>query len=179
MALRRLATIGLGLALLLALPGTVDAADSKIGFVDQRKAVFSSKEGKEAEKRFSEIVEERSGRFRPLRDDLQRLQEEYEKQKYVLSEEALQERRIDIMRRQRDLERDSKELEEDLQIEQVKLLQPIQKRIQDVIAEIGREQGLTLIVDKSMAGLLYIDDSLNVTELLIQKLNQGPAAQEQ
>ena len=178
MGLHRL-PIALAVSLAILSAPALGAAQSKIGFVDQRKAVFSSKEGKQAEKRFSEIVEERSGRFRPLRDDLQRLQEEYEKQKYVLSEEALQERRIDIMRRQRDLERDSKELEEDLQIEQVKLLQPIQKRIQDVIAEIGREQGLTLIVDKSMAGLLYIDDSLDVTELLIEKLNQGPAAQEQ
>jgi outer membrane protein len=178
MGLHRL-PIALAVSLAILSAPALAAAQAKIGFVDQRKAVFSSKEGKGAEKRFSEIVEERSSRFRPLRDDLQRLQEEYEKQKYVLSEEALQERRIDILRRQRDLERDSKELEEDLQIEQVKLLQPIQKRIQDVIAEIGREQELTLIVDKSMVGLLYIDDSLDVTELLIEKLNQGPAAQEQ
>jgi outer membrane protein len=176
MGLRRLpVTLAVSLAILV-LPALA-VAEANIGFVDQRKAVFSSKEGKEAERRFSEIVEQRSGTLRPLRDDLQRLQEEYEKQKYVLSEEALQERRIDIMRRQRELERDSKELEEDLQIEQVKLLQPIQKRIQDVVAEIGREQNLTLIVDKSMVGLLYYDDSLDVTDILIEKLNQGGEAE--
>jgi outer membrane protein len=178
MGLHRL-PIALAVSLAILSAPALAAAQAKIGFIDQRKAVFSSKEGKEAERRFSEIVEERSGKFRPLRDDLQRLQEEYEKQKYVLSEEALQERRIDILRRQRELERDSKELEEDLQIEQVKLLQPIQKRIQDVVAEIGREQQLTLILDKSIVGLLYFDDSLDVTDLLIEKLNQGPVAPEQ
>jgi outer membrane protein len=172
MGLRRLATIGLGLALLLALPGRAAAADAKIGFVDQRKAVFSSHEGKDAEKKFGEIVEARWEKLRPRRDDLQRLREEYEKQKYVLSEDALQERQIDIMKRQRELERDSKELEEDLQIEQVKLLQPIQKKLQDLVAQIGKEQGLTLIIDKNAPSLLYFDDSLDVTDLLIEKLNK-------
>jgi len=176
MVLRALVpTLALGLVL-AALPQGASAqaaepARPRIGFVDQRKAVFSSKEGKDAEQRFTQIVEQRSGKLRPQREELQKLQEEYEKQKYVLSEEALQERRIDIMRRQRELERDSKELEEDLQIEQVKLLQPIQKQIEEAIQQIGKEQSLTLIIDKNMGGLLYYDESLDMTELLIQKLN--------
>jgi outer membrane protein len=171
MGLRHL-RVGLALGLAGLLFPRAAAAETKIGFVDHRKAVFSSQEGKLAERRFSEIVEERSNTLRPLRDDLQRLQEEYEKQRYVLSEEALQERRIDMMRRQRELERNSKELEEDLQIEQMKLLQPIQKRIQDAVSAIGKQEGLTLIVDKSMVGLLYFDESLDVTELVIQKMNE-------
>jgi 3-hydroxyacyl-[acyl-carrier-protein] dehydratase len=155
MGLHRLPT-ALAVTLAILTFSGLAAAETKIGFVDQRKAMFSSREGKQAEQRFSEIVEQRSSTLRPLRDDLQRLQEEFEKQKYVLSDEALQERRIDILRRQRELERDAKELDEDLQIEQVKLVQPIQKRVQAAVAEIGKEQNLTLIVDKSMVGLLYL-----------------------
>ena len=173
MGLRRLAPACVALVALAIAPALA-SAETKIGFIDQRKAVFSSKQGKLAEKRFSDIVEKRSGSLRPMRGELQRLQEEYEKQKYVLSEDALQERRIEILKRQRELERDSKELEEDLQIEQVKLLQPLQKRIQAVVSELGKEQGMTLIVDKNLAGLLYMDDSLDLTDLLIQKLNEGP-----
>jgi len=171
MSVRRTVSFALGL-IALSFPLALRAAEAKIGFVDQRKAVFSSKEGKEAEKRFNDIVEARWEKLRPHQDDLNRLREEYEKQKYVLSEDALQERRIEIMKRQRELERDSKELEEDLQIEQVKLLQPIQKRLEEVIAKIGEEEGLTLIFDKNSAGLLYFDDSMDVTDILIEKLNK-------
>jgi outer membrane protein len=163
---------GLVLGLTLAGVPALAPAQVKVGFLDQRKAVFASREGKEAEKKFGEIVEARSGKLRPRQDELQRLKEEYEKQKYVLSEDALQERRIEVMKRQRELERDSKELEEDLQIEQVKLLQPLQKRLEDLITQIGKEQGLTLILDKNAAGLLYYDESLDVTDLLIEKLNK-------
>ena len=171
MRLRTHLALGFGLAALVAAP-TLAVAQGKIGFVDQRKAVFASKEGKLAEQRVNDYVQEQSEKLRPRQEDLKRLMEEFEKQKYVLSEDALQERKIDIMRRQRELERDAKEIEEDLQIEQVKALQPIQKKLANIISTIGKEQGLSLIVDKATQGLLYYDESLDVTDLVIERLNK-------
>jgi outer membrane protein len=110
--------------------------------------------------------------LKPLRDELQRLQEELEKQKYLITEEALAERQLDIMKRRRDLERDIRAAEDDLQLEQVRLLQPIQKTVAKVVEDLGKDKGFTMIVDKSARGLLYTDKSMDITELVVQKLNE-------
>lgn len=152
---------------------TASAAQVKIGFIDPRKAIFSSADGKAAEKSFNAMLEKKQNEIRPQRDELQKLEEDFEKQKYVLSESALQGRSLDLARKRRDYERNLKEVEEDMQIEQIKLLQPVQERIKDVVAEIGKEKGISLIVDKSMVGVLYFDDSLDLTDLVIEKLNES------
>jgi len=92
------------------------AADLRVGVVDVRKAVFSSSEGKTAQQQFSKLEDEKMSELRPRQEEVRRLEEEYEKQKFVLSPDALQERRLEIVKRRRDLERDFNEAQDDLQI---------------------------------------------------------------
>jgi outer membrane protein len=144
----------------------------RIAFVDLRKAVFNSREGKTAQQEFARLEETKLETLRPLRDELQRLEEELEKQKFLITEEALAERQLEIMKRRRDLERDIRAAEDDLQLEQVRLLQPIQKKIKTVVEKLGAEKGFTMIVDRSTRGFIYTDESLDVTELVIKRLNE-------
>jgi outer membrane protein len=65
-----------------------------------------------------------------------------------------------------------KEVEDDLQIRQVQLLQPIQKKITEVVAELGKQDGFTLIFDRTAQGLVYAPDALDVTDLVIERLNK-------
>lgn len=145
----------------------------RVAVVDIRKAVFSSREGKVAQEQFSKVEDGKLSSLRPKQDELQRLQEEYEKQKYVLSAEALQDRRLRIVKLRRDLERDLRAAEDELQIEQLQLLQPIQKKVERVVQKIGKDRGFTLIIDKSSPGLLFFSDAVDVTDLVIQELNQN------
>jgi outer membrane protein len=148
------------------------AADLRVGVVDVRKAVFSSSEGKTAQQQFSKLEDEKMAELRPRQEEVRRLEEEYEKQKFVLSPDALQDRRLEIVKRRRDLERDFNEAQDDLQIRQVQLLQPIQKKIAAVVEDVGKAEGFTLILDKQAAGFLYFDDSIDVTDLVIKRLNE-------
>jgi outer membrane protein len=118
------------------------------------------------------MEEAKEGTLRPRQDELRKLEEEYEKQKFVLSPEALQDRRFEIIKMRRDLERDLREAEDDLQIRQLQLLQPIQKKVAKVVEQVGKDNGYTMIVDKSAQGLLFYQDGNDITELVVQKLNQ-------
>jgi outer membrane protein len=157
----------------LLIPAAAQAEDVRIAFVDLRKAVFASREGKAAQEEFSKLEAAKLEELRPMRDELERLQEELEKQKFLITEDALAERQLEIMKRRRDLERDIRAAEDELQLEQVRLLQPIQKKVAQVVEELGKEKGFTMIVDKNTRGLLFTDQSLEVTEMVVQKLNSG------
>jgi outer membrane protein len=155
------------------IPAAAQAEDVRIAFVDLRKAVFSSREGKAAQEEFTKLEAAKLEELRPMRDELERLQEELEKQKFLITEDALAERQLEIMKRRRDLERDIRAAEDELQLEQVRLLQPIQKKVAQVVEQLGKEKGFTMIVDKNTRGFLFTDQSLEVTEMVVQKLNSG------
>lgn len=159
-------------ALGLAMPGVAASADFKIGFVDQQKAILSSKEGQIAEKTLSELAQKKQGELEPKQQDLQRLGEELESQKFVLAKEVLEERRLDLVKRQRDLERQVQEAQEEIQIEQRRLVSPLAKRLNEVIQQIGKDKGFHLVLDKSSPGVLYFESGLDITDLVIKKLNE-------
>jgi outer membrane protein len=167
----RAAHAAFAVCLLLA-PARGFAAEPKIGFVDLRKAVFSSREGKAAQDQFGKLEEGKAAELRPRQEALRKLEEEYEKQRFVLSPEALQDRKFEIIKQRRDLERDLRAAEDDLQIKQVQLLQPIQKKVAKVVEEVGKQNGFTMIVDKGTQGLLFWSESDDITELVVQRLNQ-------
>ena len=102
----------------LLLAGPAAAAESvRIAVVNQQRALASSNEGRAAEKALKSLMQKKRTELEPLEQELKRQQEEFESQKYVLSRSALEERKLDLLKRQRDLERSMREAEDDLEIE--------------------------------------------------------------
>lgn len=172
MHMRRLVPWGIALILAAMLAPLAQAQTGRMAFVDLRKAMFNCKEGRAAQVQFAKIEEQKRDELRPRQEELRSLEEEYEKQRFVLSPEALQDRRLDIVKKRRDLERDLREAEDELQIRQVQLLQPIQKRIAEIVNEVGKDKGYTMIVDKNAQGLLYFEEKLDITDQVIAELNK-------
>ncbi len=160
------------LASLLA-PSFARAADVKIAFVDQRQAIISSTRGREAEKLLTELAAKIQGELEPQQEDLRRLGAELEAQRYVLTPEAIEERRLDLVKRGRDLEREVQEAQEELQLEERKMLAPLVKEFSEAVLEIGKDRDFSLILDRSSPGVLYLEDALDITELVVKRLNEN------
>ena len=165
--------VGVVLSLMLVSGPSLAQEKGGIAFVDIRKALFTSKEGRSAQKQFADLEEDKRAKLTPLRDEIARMGEEFERQKYVLSESALSEKRLDLMKRQRDMERDVRAAEDELELEQVRLLQPIQKKIVEVIQALGKEKGFSMILDRGAQGVVYHEESLDITDLVVKRLNES------
>jgi outer membrane protein len=157
----------------LLVAGSAGAADQvRIAVVDARRAMVSSDEGRAAEKMLKSLLEKKRTQIEPREADLKRQEEEFESQKYVLSRSALEERKLELVKQQRDLERSMREAQDDLELEQRKLMQPLLKKIEEALEEIGKEKKFTVILEKSSPGVVYVEESLDITDLVIRKLNQ-------
>lgn len=157
----------------LLLAGPAAAAESvRIAVVNQQRALASSNEGRAAEKALKSLMQKKRTELEPLEQELKRQQEEFESQKYVLSRSALEERKLDLLKRQRDLERSMREAEDDLEIENRRLMQPLVKRIEQALSEIGKEKDFTVILETKSTAVLYAEESIDITDLVIQKLNE-------
>ena len=57
-------------------------------------------------------------------------------------------------------------------VQQQKLLSPIAKKLEDIVTTIGKEKQFDLILDRSTPGVLFAPDALDVTDLVIKRLNE-------
>ncbi len=163
----------LGAITALMAPAAAPAAELKIAFVDQRQAIVSSTRGREAEKTLEELAARKQGELAPQEEEIRRLGAELEAQRYVLTSEAIEERRLEIVKKRRDLERDAQEAQEELQIEERKMLTPLVKEFGEAVQQIGRDKEFALILDRSSPGVLYLEDALDITELVVKRLNES------
>ncbi len=157
----------------LLITGSAAAAESvRIAVVNQQRALASSNDGRAAEKTLQSLMQKKRTQLEPLEQELKRQREEFESQRYVLSRSALEERKLDLLKQQRDLERSMREAEDDLEIENRKLRQPLLKRIETALSELGKEKDFTVILETKSAAVLYAEESIDITDLVIQKLNE-------
>jgi len=167
----RTAGLRLGLALSVLLPALPAAADFKLALVDRQRALISSDKGKEAEKTLTQLQDKKKKELEPRSTQCKKLQEEIESQKFVLSEDALQQKGMEAQRCQRDLERDFQAAKDEIVMQQQSLLGPLAKKLEEVVTALGKEKEFDLILDRSTPGVLYAPDTTDVTELVIKRLN--------
>jgi len=169
----RRAGMSLGLALALLVPALPAFADFKLAVVDQRRALLSSEGGKAAESTLSQLEDKKKKELEPRSSKCKKMQEDIEAQRFVLSDEAIQERMIEFQSCQRDLERDFQAAKDELAVQNRKLLAPLAKKLEEAVKEIGKDKGFDLVLDRSTPGVLYSTDSADITELVIKKLNEN------
>ncbi len=162
----------LALAAAMMVPVLASAQGLGVAIVDSRRAAANSKEGKAAEQQLKDLSSRKRDEFMPKEEKLKRAREEYETQRFVLSKEALQEREIEIVKLRRNMERDLEEAQEEMAIEERKLMQPILRKILRAVKEVARAQGYQVVLERSSPGVLFFSDDLDITDLVIAKLNE-------
>ena len=169
----RRAGMSLGLAFALLAPALPAFAEFKLAVVDQRRALLSSDGGKAAEKTLTQLQEKKKQELEPRSARCKKMQEDIEAQRFVLSEEAMQEKAIEFQSCQRDLERDFQAAKDEIAVQERKVLAPLAKKLEEAVKEIGKSKEFDLVLDRSTPGVLYAPDSLDVTDLVIKKLNEN------
>ena len=162
--------LALAAAAALAWPGAA-AADTKLGFVDMQRVVSNSKEAKNVETRLNELLEKKRAQFKPKEEEFNKMRQEFESQQGVLSPEALEERQIELTQMKNKLEREVEQAQEEVAVERRKMLAPLLKRIQDVITDVGKSEGFSMVIERH-PGVLFMNESLDITNTVIERLNK-------
>jgi len=144
----------------------------KIGIVDIDQAISSTDEGKAAREEFARKQREAEQQMQPLMDRYKGVEEELKAKKFVLSEEALFQKQLDLAEMRNLIQNKIKELEGQLQVDQKRLEGPLTAKLVDIITDVGKTQGFTLILRRGTPGVLYTREALDVTDLIIKRYNQ-------
>ena len=144
----------------------------KVGVVDIDRAISSTDEGKAAREEFARKQREAESKIQPLVERYQALEEEMKAKKFVLSDEALFQKQLDLVEMRNQIQSKMKEIEGQMQVDQKRLEGPLIAKLSEIIEDIGKNSGFTLILRRGAPGFLYTREALDVTDLVIEKYNQ-------
>ena len=165
-------------ALLLALAallvwGTAANDDGmKVGVVDIDQAVSSTDEGKAAREEFARNQREAEGKIQPLLDRYKALEEELKAKKFVLSDEALFQKQLDLVELRNQIQSRIKEIEGEMQVAQKRIEGPLIARLGEIIETLGKELAFTMIIRRGTPGVLYTREALDITDMEIERYNK-------
>jgi len=170
-------TTGTILAGLLAITliGAAPAAradDDKIGVVDIDQALNSTEEGKAAREELSRKQREAQGKLEPMVERFKAMQEELKSKRFVLSEEALYQKQLDLVELKTEIDNRAKELEDKFKVDKERLEGPLRKKLIEIVEEIGKEKGYGLILARGAGGMLYNREALDITDMVIERFNK-------
>ncbi len=166
------AVVLLALAALLAWGTAANDAPMKVGVVDIDQAVSSTDEGRAAREEFARKQREAEGKIQPLLDRYKALEEELKAKKFVLSDEALFQKQLDLVEMRNQIQGKMKELEGQMQVDQKRLEGPLVQKLSEIIEDVGKSQGVTMIIRRGAPGFLYTREALDITDLVIERYNK-------
>jgi outer membrane protein len=158
------------LAALLGLATGAEDQPVKIGVVDMDQALNSTEQGKAAREEFSRKQREAEAEVQPLADRFRSLQDELKEKKYVLSDEALFEKQVELAELQNRIDNKIKELQGQLKIDQGRLEAPLRAKLLEIVEEIGKEQGFTVILARGTA--LYTREAIDMTDQVVARFDK-------
>lgn len=166
------AIVLLGLAAILVWGTAAQDEPIKIGVVDIDQAISSTTDGKAAREEFARKQREAEAKIQPMIERYQALEEDLKAKKFVLSDEALFQKQLDLAEMRNQIQNAMKELEGQLEVDQKRLEGPLTKKLVGIIEDAGKSNGFTVILRRGAPGLLYTREALDITDLIIEKYNQ-------
>jgi outer membrane protein len=165
-------TFILSVLLVFCLAATA-SAEIKIGFVDMKGVIAKSESG-------SKAMEQLKSQFKDMKDNLDAqkksldaLKDELQKQSMMLSQEAKLDKEAQYKRKVRDFQDMGQNYQRKLQQAEQSLSKPIIDKLLAVVQDYGKKNGFTAIFDKQASGLVFHQDSVDVTNAIIAELNKA------
>jgi outer membrane protein len=155
-----------------AAPGQI-----KIATVSIQEVLAESKAGKQAQQKLQAKVDEYQGKLQKEQQEADSLRQEIEKKGSVWSEAVRSEKERDYQKRMRELQVKSEDARFELQQLEKQIMEPILKELHAILADHGKKNGYTLILENtrkgllSRNGLLYVDQALDISEQVKKELD--------
>ncbi len=163
--MKKLTTILIAIFILSA----YSIAEVRIGFVNTQQIISSTKLGVKLSKKLEKKQKEERGKLLSFQEKIDKL--EKEKSSPSLTQPQKQSKMREIFNAKKELKNKYDQLTADFQKYAQNELKNLEKKINPIIQDIGRTKGYTAIYDVQRSGTIYIDNSVNITKVVIDAIN--------
>jgi len=144
----------------------------KIAVINPQEVLQNSIEGKKALKQLNDLKQRKSDKLEQMRKELTTMQEKLNSQGITMSEDARIQLQNQIDSQKASIQQEYKEAQRSIQYESRKILGKIQDELKPIIQKLRKERGYSIIFDVTTAGIIDMDESIDITEEVIKRYNQ-------
>jgi len=144
----------------------------KIAVINPQKVLQNSIEGKKILKKLQNLQKAKQDKINRMRRELSNLEQKLQTQGFTLSDAARLDLQKKIDAKKTSIQQEIKSAQMDIQYQSNKLLGKITKELEPIIKKIRQEKGITIIFDLTRAGIIDMDKSIDITDLVIQRYNK-------
>ena len=157
--------IGVALCLWVS---SAPAVDYVIGVIDPTRVVEQSPQYEAARAQLQKEVSDREQNLAEQQKQIAELQEKLDSGA-LMSQDELQRLQTDIRNRDRKVKYAQAEFREDFALRQNELRTKLAKQVEEVVAELAREENFDLILSE---GLVYYSKRIDISEKVIERLRK-------
>ena len=151
-------------------------AELRIGYIDSNVIMSSFEEVRQVQVDLEKEQRRLEGEMNGLMDRLDSLNQDYERQRLLMSEARRQEKESELKKLQENIQKFQLEKfgpEGEIYRTQNRLLKPVLATIDEAIQKVGNERGYDFIFDAMSGAILYTLDSHNLTEQVLDELSKN------
>ncbi len=149
---------------------------TKYAFVNIQRIAAESAAGKTLAGKVQALNQQKMNELNERNKGLQAAQQKLDAGATVLSPSAVAKLQKDIERQQIDIQRFTEDAQQDVANLQAELQEEFQLRLSPIIEEVAGERGLHLLFSVIDSGLVWADQSLEITTEIIEKFDAAGAA---
>ena len=143
----------------------------RLGFVDFQMVISQSKEGQAAMTTVKAEATEKQKDISAKEAEIKQMDADLQKQASALSDAAKKDREEEIRRKLRDLKRVTEDFNRDLAKRESEMVNDLLRDLTVVVRDYGKEKGFTLIVEKGQSGVIYSNDTADLTKEILERYN--------
>ena len=148
-------------------------AQTKIGYVDFQRALLETDDGKKAKTALETMKKARQKKLDQDQKELKSLKDKLEKQKAFMQPEVRQTKEKEFREKVQILQMTFAKLQKELAAEEAKLTRGIIQKMGLILADIGKRDGYSVILEKNESRILWAPQKLDLTNELIRLYNAG------
>jgi outer membrane protein len=144
----------------------------RVACVDFNRALNEVSDGKRAKQRLKDEFQEKQQQLDRLQSELKSVKDSIDKDRLLLSAEALNEKEQKYRQKYSELETKLESFKREMAAKEVELTKDILTRLRTIVRDMGKEGGYTLILEKSQEVVLYSPEGTDLTDRVIQAYDQ-------
>ena len=166
-------TAGAIVLILLSLSLVSEArAQTKVAYVDLRKALNETEEGRKAMEHLSRMKDDLQKKINEREQAIMKMKGEIEKQQNVLTKEALQKRVQEYYQAVTELQQNYTQFQRDLVKKEAEATKTILEKMRAIISRMGKSDNYLMIMDISSGAVAWAPSHMDLTDKLIQQYNK-------
>jgi outer membrane protein len=174
-ALRQSFPLALAACLVLSVASRTATAQEalKIGYVDLQRALMETEDGRKARADLKKVFDQKQKELDEQQTQLKSAMEDLEKKRTLLPAEKVRATEAEIQGKLQKVQQTYMRHQQDLSGKEQEATGKIFERMQRIIGKIASTENLTMVFDRTQAGLIFAKPHLDLTNEVIRRYNSG------